>query len=161
MKDIGLFEKLVLQVTGMPLMSQRPVYLSGLQVVEALWPLNEVFRPKLAMVRGLPYDPLFEREADEAIASRALGLPGADWDSLPAGAWRVLLERLQQAIVVAAANEAAGNLLMPIPDGFPENARTAAAMLFLLHQMKLPFPIADRSDMTLPAGSAQASLQRH
>lgn len=161
MKDIGLFEKLVLQVTGVPLRSQRPVYLSGLQVVEALWPLNEVFRPKLAMIRGLAYDPLFERAADDAIASRALAIPGEEWESLPAGAWRVLLERQQQAIVVALANEKAGNPLMPVPEGFPESARTAAAMLFLLHQMKLPFPVADRSDMTLPAGSAQASLRQH
>lgn len=161
MENIELFERLVLQVTGVPLRSQRPAYLSGWQVVESLWPLNEAFRPKWLMIRGLPYDPLFEHEADEAIAARALGLPGADWESLPAGAWRVLLERQQQAIVVALANETAGNPLMPVPEGFPESARSAAAMLFLLHRMKLPFPVEDRSDMTLPSGSALASLRRH
>lgn len=161
MKDIKLFEELVLQVTGTPLRAQRPVYLSGGQVAEALWPLNEAFRPKLAMIRSLPYDSTFELQADEAIVARVFDLAGADWESLPAGAWRVLLERQQQAIAVAMANEKAGNPLMPVPDGFPESARTAAAMLFVLHQMKLPFPVVDRSDMTLPSGSDRASLQRH
>lgn len=161
MKDIDLFEKLVLQVTGVPLRSQRPTYLSGWQVVESLWPLNEVFRPKWLMIRGLSYDPLFERAADEAVASRALGLPGADWESLPAGAWRVLLERQQQALGLALLNDKEGVPLMPVPEGFPEGARPAAAMLFLLHRMKLPFPVVDRADMKLPNGSALASLRRH
>ncbi len=158
MKNFKLFNDFILKVLGKPLESTRPVYLTGGQGVEALWPLNEDFRPNIEQIRALPYDASFETAADEAIEARAMG---TSWPVVAAGTWRVLLERQQQAIVVAATNERAGNPLMPVPSDLPVSARTGAAMLFLMHGMKLPFPVADRSGMTLPVGSAPASLTRH
>ena len=158
MDNFDLFNEFVLKVLGKPLESTHPVYLTGWQGVEALWPLNEDFRPNIEQIRSLPYDAAFEAKADEAIAIRAMG---SAWPAIEAGTWRVLLERQQQALMVATANEMAGNPLMPVPSGLPKSARTGAAMLFLLHGMKLPFPVKDRSGMTLPLGSSPASLTRH
>lgn len=43
MKDMELFRAFVLRVLGRPLDAAPPVWLSGWEVVEALWPLNERF----------------------------------------------------------------------------------------------------------------------
>lgn len=161
MKNMELFRAFVLKATGIPLDAMQPVMLSGWEVVEALWPLNERFRHDIHQIGALPYDAGFEAEADAAIVAAVMEAPGSDWSSLSAGAWRVLLERQQQAITVAAVNEMAGNPLMPVPSELPTSARTGAAMLFLLHEMKLPFPAEDRSGFELPAGAAPATLRRH
>lgn len=160
MKDFDLFSAFAEKVLGKPLDSVKPQHLSGWQVVEALWPLNERFRPAVARIRTLPYEAAFEAEADAAIALLAENI-NASWEAVSAGAWRVLLERQQQALVVALANEAAGNPLMPIPPGFSADQRTVAATLFLLHGMKLPFPVVDRSGFVVPVGSAPESLRLH
>lgn len=156
----ALMKRFVQQATGRPLESLRPESLSGADAAEALWPLNERFRPHLEQIRSLPYDALFEGEANAAI-EQLVDKQGADWGELSAGAWRVLLERQQQGIVVAMANERAGNPLMPIPAVLTAAQRTVVVALFLLHGMKLPFPAENRSALELPAGSARASLRRH
>ena len=126
-----------------------------------LWPLWERFNPAIARIRTLSYNADFETEADEAIAQLAENI-NANWASISANAWRVLLERQEQAIVLASVNEASGNMnFMPIPPGFSADQRTVAAALFLLHGMKLPFPVADRSGFDIPAGSAPESLRQH
>lgn len=134
-------------------------YLSGWQVVEVLWPLNDLFRPVAHMVRTLAYEQRFEAAADAAIEQYVFS--GVHWTLQQAPVWRVLLERQQQAIVLAALNDHAGNPLMPIPRGLPVAARQGAAMLFLLHRMKLPFPISDRSGFEVPEGAAPGPLTRH
>lgn len=161
MKNFDLFNAFVFQVLGRPIDSTTPVMLSGWEVVEALWPLNDLFRPNLAQIASLPYSPAFEAEVDAAIQDETMENTGSAWASMSPGAWRVFLERQQQAIVLAAANEAAGNPLMPVPSDLPNAARTGAALLFLLHEMKLPFPVKDRTGFSLPPGSAPASLRRH
>lgn len=153
MSKSDLFKRFIEHVLGHP-PTGKPLFLSGMEVVEALWPLNEVFRPRFWIIQSLPYDAAFEPEADAAIEAFVFAPSKDAWNSFSAGAWRVLLERHKQAMVVAAANEAAGNPLMPIPQGFPESARLGAAMCFLLHQMKLPFPPEDRSGDQLPPPSA-------
>ena len=160
MNNFDLFKAFAERVLGKPLESIAPQPLSGWQAVEALWPLNERFRPHIVRIRVLPYDPAFELEADDAVAA-LIDDTNASWEGLSAGAWRVLLERQQQAIVVALANETAGNPLMPIPPGLSDVQRTVAVALFLLHGMKLPWPPSDRSGFELPKGSARASLQLH
>lgn len=160
MKNFDLFTAFAEKVLGKPLDSVKPQYLSGWQVVEALWPLNERFRSAVERIRTLPYNATFEAEADAAIEVLAENI-NASWDAVSASAWRVLLERQQQAITVAVANEIAGNPLMPIPPGFSADQRTVAATLFLLHGMKLPFPVADRSGFVVPLGSAPESLRLH
>ena len=57
------FEKIM----GKPLQFIRPVPVSGWQVVEILWPLNDLFRPLLTRIRTIKYDERYELEADKAI----------------------------------------------------------------------------------------------
>lgn len=160
-KNFDLMTAFVERTLGRPIGATRPVKLSGADTAAALWELNDLFRTNLAQLRTLAYDPAFEAETDVVIEAVVMRYPGATWSALSAGAWRVLLERHQQALVVALANEAAGNPVMSIPEGFPESARTGAAVLFLLHGMTLPFPAADRSGFEVPEGALPATLSRH
>ncbi|HNC51236.1 MAG TPA: hypothetical protein PLO14_03205 [Accumulibacter sp.] len=148
------------QVLAKPLEKTTPVRLSGWESAEALWPINERFRANFHQIRSLPYDASCEAAADAAIEALAFHRPGADWADLDAGTWRVLLERQQQALVVALANERAGSPLIPVPSGLPRSARTGAALLFLMHRMNLPFPVQDRSGFEVPRGALPASLRR-
>jgi hypothetical protein len=159
--DMGLFRAFVLRAMGESLDSLPVAWLDGWETVEALWPINERFRPNIHQIRSLPYDKTKEAAADRAIEALVMDWPGADWANLEGSVWRVLLERQQQGIIVALANEAEGKRLMPVPSGLPVSARTGAAMIFLLHQMKLPFPASDRSGFELPVGALPASLRRH
>jgi len=143
---------------GRPRDGTVPMYLSGMQVVEALWPLNEVFTPLWEQINSVPYESRYEAAADEAIERYVFAC--IPWDGQEPGVWRVLLERQQQAIMVATANEIEGNPVMPIPCGLPESARTGVAMLFLLHRMTLPFPVQDRETLALPTGAHAGSLRR-
>ena len=148
-------------VIGKALEETTPVWLSGMEVVDALWPLNARFGANVEQISSLPYEAAYEGEADAAIEALVFDRAGADWGDLSAGAWRVLLERHQQAIAVALDKERVRNPLMPVPAGLPESARTGAALLFLIHRMNLPFPSQDRSGFEVPAGALPASLRRH
>jgi len=117
--------------------------MSGWEVVEALWPLNEHFKPNYREFKALPYNEKFEAAAD--AAQKRFVFDGR-WGPVSAETWRVILERHQQGLVVAMANEAAGNPLMSLPDRLSKADRTCAAILFLLQGMKLPFPVVDRGD---------------
>lgn len=160
MKRFDLFRMFAERILGKPLETVQPQFMTGLQAVEALWPLNERFRPHIERIRTLSYDAVFEIEADAAIESLVNDM-SVSWDAVSAGAWRVLLERQQQAITVAVANELAGNPVMPIPAGFSDIQRTVAAAISLLHSMELPFPPDDRSGFEVPLGSAPESLRLH
>lgn len=160
-KNFDLMIAFIERTLGRPIGALRPVWLSGGDTAAALWELNDLFRANLAQLRTLAYDPAFEAETDVVIEAVVMRYPGATWSALSAGAWRVLLERHQQALVVALANEAAGNPVMQIPEGFPESARTGVAVLFLLHGMTLPFPAADRSGFEVPEGALPETLSRH
>lgn len=116
-----------------------------------MWPLNDVFRARMPEIGALPYEEKFESEADNAIM-RMPDDPKDAWSNLSPGAWRVLLERHTQMLVVATLNEAAGNPLMQFPPGVAlseEDMRVALALFWLL-EMKLPFPVDDRSHYEFP-----------
>lgn len=156
-----LFDDFLERALGAHPSTLHLAWLGGWEVAAALCVLDERFRANIHQIAALPYDPRHEAEADDAIEAFAFDLPGAAWADISAGAWRVLLERQQQAILLAAINGEQGNPLMPVPSGLPEGSRTAAAMLFLMYGMTLPFPVSDRSGLALPTGAAQASLRRH
>jgi hypothetical protein len=138
-----------------------PRVLSGMNVVESLWPLNDLFRPHLNDVGELPYESRYEAEADAAIEGYVVNGEGA-WTKLPAGVWRVLMERHQQALVVACANEAAGNAaFMTIPAALPEAAIRAAAMIYMLHGMTLPYLVKPRRVSEFPPDGAPAKHLLH
>lgn len=161
MDKFELMRRLVERSTGgKRLESVPPEPLPWIDLAEALWALNDLFRPALQRIRSLDYDKSFEAEADAAIELMADG--GAfSWDALSAGAWRVLLERHQQAITVAMANDRAKSPPMMGPQGLNAQQRTAFAAIFLLHSMELPFPAEDRSGFEVPPGSARASPRPH
>ena len=158
MSKFDLMKAYIERSTGRPISTMQPKPLDGWGAVEALWPLNERFRPNIEQIRSLRYDASFEAEADEAIEQLA---SDGNWSTVSAGAWRVLLERHQQGIVVALANERAGNPLFSLPDGLTPGQKTVVVALFLLHGMKLPWPPEDRSGFVVPPGAAPASLARH
>lgn len=138
----------------------KPRALSGMDVVEALWPLNDLFRPHLNDVEEFPYEPRYEAEADAAVEAFAIHGESA-WSNLPAGVWRVLIERHQQALVVASVNEAVGtSAFMTIPAALPETSIQGAAMIYMLHGMELPFPVKLRlsSEFPLPGAPVQRLL---
>lgn len=124
--------------------------IGGWRAVELLWPLNDMFRARLPEIRGVPYDRDFEAEADAAIEAYAEAPEEGTWRGLSLGAWRVLLERHQQAIAVAAVYEAQGRPVMTVPAGFSEDVLRVALMLHGLLRMKLPRPPAERSGLELP-----------
>lgn len=140
MDQVLLFEYFK-TILGEDWKQRKPVPLSGWDVVEALFPLNDEFRKNYIQFRSLPYLPELEAQAD--AAQKQFVFEGR-WGLLGIETFRVILERHQQALTVAMLNEAAGNPVMSVPEGLPKNARTGAAILFLLQKMKLPFPVEDR-----------------
>lgn len=128
--------------------SLRPKKLDGWAVVAALWPLNDDFGPNLSAFRALAYDSAYEAHADAAIDRY---IANGHWGPVSIEAWRVLLERHCQAIMVATLNAQAGNAPMSVPETLPHDALTGAAVLWWLYGMKLPFPPADRSTHEAPA----------
>jgi len=157
-----LMEQLVLQETGVPLRSLRPVPLSIDEATESLWPINRRLRPNLEQIGALPYDQRFEPQADAAVA--ALALAGDEWLELPAPVWRVLLERQIQCLQLLAFKAAeAGSWQAPfmsVPDGTPAPLRQRLAVLFLLFETALPFPVTDRSGAALPPETMAGPLTR-
>ena len=148
-------------VLGRPLEGVAPVSVSGWRVVQILWPLNAIFRPHIARIGTMKYRPAFEAEADKAIEAFVAKPEAAAWAGISPGAWRVLLERHQQMLVVAMANEAKGNPLTKLPQGLPGSAELPGVMLLFLHSMKLPWPPEDRSKLDLPDGPTPTSLRPH
>lgn len=119
-----------------PMVLLQPRKLTGAEVVEALWELNEDFRPHFAAFVSLPYNPAFESRADDAIEAY---LADGQWGPTSVETWRVLLERQCQAILVAEINDREGNSVMSAPETLPREALKGAAMLWMLHSMALPF----------------------
>ena len=160
MNRLALIRAYAQQLTGQPLESFSPKPFSGWQVVEAIWPLNERFRPRLAQIRTITYDRIFEGEADLAI--EAFVLRQDDWATVSPRAWRVLLERQQQLLLVAPMMDRAGQPMTMVPAQWAPAHQQIVAVADLLHSMKLPMPPGDRSGFELPKGSlAEPSLRQH
>ena len=117
-----------------------PMQLSGQQVTELLWPLNEVFRTRLAEIQDLPYDPALAPAADSILDDVAATLDLDVLGQAPARVMRVLFERHKQMIVVAMANELVDNPVMMVPRGLSTDQQRIAVMLRFLHGMELPWP---------------------
>lgn len=123
--------------------TSAPVALSAWEAVEALWPLNEHFRPNYHAFCALPYSPAYETQADEALTRFVLD---GTWGLIGVETWRVILERQQQAITALPLHEMSGGRpMVHVPPMLPPAARTGAVILTVLHGMKLPFPPDDRA----------------
>lgn len=143
-----------------PAASPRMVPLSPWEFVAILWPLNAVFRPHIHRIRTIRYRSKFEPRADEAIETFADQPDASTWEGLHAGTWRVLLERHQQAVEMALANDAASrNIMTYLPESVPANARLPGLMLLWLHSMELRWSPTDRASLELPEGDPPVSLR--
>lgn len=123
-----------------------PKTLDNWKVMEVLWELVDVFRPNYKTFRSLPYDPAYEAAADQAIDAF---LAHGKWGLVSLETLRVLLERHSQSIAVIATNEAAGNKVLSVPLGMPDDALLGFFMIFFMYEMKLPLPVQDRSSHDL------------
>jgi hypothetical protein len=134
----------------------------GDEILEIVWALNDIFRPFSDRIKTIPYTAESEVEADRAIESFARKPDAATWGNLPGEVWRVLLERHIQLIMAVKANELAGTQFKTfLPLGLPESSRLPGIMLVLLHSMKLPYPVTDRSDFAFPAPGRGTSMTLH
>lgn len=150
MKNVELAKAYFESILDKPFAEMQFVQLGGMQVLEILWPVNDIFRPRLHDIRAIPYSKHHSHEADAAIEAFSANPVAQAWQDLEPDVWRVLLERHHQTLMVAATNEVQGAPLTSIPDGFPQNAVLPAVMLLLLHSMRLPWPPGDRSELELP-----------
>ncbi|MDD5044827.1 MAG: hypothetical protein PHG51_04700 [Candidatus Omnitrophica bacterium] len=149
------------QVMERPIENIPPVKLMGWDVVNIIWPLNDIFRPKWYQINSVRYRVNFEKRADQAIESFVKAPISETWEDLHPGTWRVLLERHTQLIQFAMANEIVGDHITSLPLGFPENYRLPAVMLLLLHSMKLPWKPEDRSQLEAPGSTLPESMRLH
>lgn len=125
----------------------EPLALPAWEVVEALWPLNDYFRPNYRAFRALPYSSAHESQADEALARFVFD---GTWGVVSVETWRVILERQQQAIMASPLHEMSGGRpRVYVPPMLPKSARTGVVILVELHGMRLPFPVADRAGFEL------------
>lgn len=133
------------------------VSLTANQVVAALWPMNDLFRPHHAQIGTLSYSAAYEAEADQALWLLA---NGGTWTvaAPSAGAWRVLLERHSQCLTMALGNP---KLRMTVPKALAAKHHLAVALLFFQWGMVLPFAIKDRPSPQWPAGPMPVNLLRH
>lgn len=144
-----LYSRYLAERVSKPLDECSLIYLTGNEAVEALWSLNDRFRSHIHRIATLPYQTAFEKEADKAIEASVFN--SDDWDNLSAQAWRVLLERHQQAIIIfmLKANEP----VIPVPQELPAQFYQGAILLFGIHQMKLPLPVQKSADLVLFANT--------
>lgn len=160
---MGRFDELhafLVDATGLLEREWHPLELSPWGLLNALWPMSDVFRPKMDRLNSVPYESRAEAGADEAILAFARR-GAADWQDLSADVWRVLVERHTQMLMVCMANEAAGRKTMwLIPAQLPESHRTRAAVLEWWLRMELPFPVHQSGSLALPEGSVPGPMRR-
>jgi len=128
--------------------------LVGGEIVEALWPFNKRFQASVYRLAAIPYDPSFEKEADAALVAYAFN--GDNWSSVSLQAWRVLFERHRQAIIFFQLQ--ADEPFVPVPQGFPSQHYLGAILLFVLHQWRLPLPLASEQELLAWSGNAPAPM---
>ncbi|WP_435608504.1 hypothetical protein [Pseudomonas knackmussii] len=111
-------------------------------IVEALWPLNELFQGKVASIQSQPYQADLEPQADRAIERYA---EHGSWKAVSLEVRRILLERHTQAITwfTLEGKTAPWKTYMSVPDNLPAKTLPAAILLYLIHGMSLPFPVAE------------------
>lgn len=118
-----------------------PKALSGRDVVETLWALNDRLRKRSSDLHGVKYLAASEPELDSAIEKLAATEDLSALDNLSAGALRVLDERHRQMVKVAIANEFADNdVIITLPAGLSADQQLVAVILLRFWRMVLPWP---------------------
>jgi len=136
-----LLVQYVTQHCGANWQHRSPRELTADEMVEALWPLSELFKGKVKQIRRQPYVPEFEAQADKAIERFA---QHGSWKAVSLEVQRILLERHTQAIMwfTLEGRAAPWKTYMSVPDNLPAKALPAVIMLYLIHGMSLPYPVS-------------------
>ena len=115
-----------------------PTELTGQQVAQLLWPLNDLFRPRIRRMSDVPYDPHFSAGADFAIDAAVETLDLARLADADLRSMRVLLERLAQTLTATTALR--DEPFMEVPADLSEELQRFAVILIVLRSMELPWP---------------------
>ena len=102
------------------------------------------------------YKARFEAEADAALVSYVFD--NDDWATLSAQAWRVLLERQQQSIILFQLH--ATEALIPVPQELSPQYRLGAVLLYAIHERSLPFPLLDKEALAVSSGTLVIPLRQ-
>lgn len=142
-----------------PLKFYPPVMVSGRDTMSYLWPINDVLRPQIHRIQSMRYRKQYERDANKAIERFVFEDEKLENNTLPV--LRVIAERHMQSLMLCVANQLANNLVMPVPLGFPEQALTKYTILFLWYDMKLFYPITEKSAFDIDSPFEAVSGKLH
>lgn len=107
------------------------------EVLEWVWPLNDILLPHRAAIGGVAYTDAGEQECDGAMMALALRPNAETLRPLSPAGWRVLNNRHVGFIALAAANKAAGRLVfVSLPRRLPAEGRLPC--MLLMHYLRFP-----------------------
>lgn len=107
--------------------------ISPAAALELLWEFHPLFTPRMPAIEATPYSTSFDAEADGALVRMAETESFDAWESLSAGAWRVLQERLTYVEIAAAVNDLKGTEVFTlVPSGLAREQQARVVLLILL-----------------------------
>ncbi|MBB4953994.1 hypothetical protein H4S14_002056 [Agrobacterium vitis] len=142
-----------------------PEPISPFGALELLFDLHPMFTARYDAIKLTPYNTAFDGEADGALAHMARFDSFDAWNTMTAGAWRVMNDRLAYAEAVLCVNEAEGNpVIAHLPIGLDRQSQARALMLMYLLGGARTIDrrlLAARPDGSPPELPSQLPLQRH
>lgn len=106
---------------------------SGDLLQQLLWPLVHPLRERHAILKRVAVNFGFAEEADKALLMLAISGSFEDWATFSAGAWKIIECRWSWAMVATRLEAAMGtDFSIQLPRGAPEQARSTAAILYVL-----------------------------
>ena len=133
--DLGeVWMEYCFEAIGRPAKAPALRPLAPMEVVERLFDFHPLFTARPDIINAAPYSTVFDEDADAALLALARDDDLASWETLSAGGWRVLLERLIYSEVVVIANQVAGTLVIArLPPGLTRQQEARTLLLqFLL-----------------------------
>jgi len=134
------------------------------ETLKAFEPVFALMAQRFDVIRATPYSEDFDEEADGALAALAITDSFESWEDITAGAWRVLLDRMRQAIIVIEAARVGGEpVIETLPRGLPRHARRQALVLqwLLIHSRSIDRQLLPLSEPPeLPSFPATTPIRR-
>lgn len=159
-KHYALLETLCEKSLQKPLSSCLPEAVSANEAMALLWPVNDLFRPRIHQIQTIKYRKQYETAADKAIEQFVLN--DSNFADAPLVVGRVLLERHVQAILLCVANSMHNDSpLMYMPSGMSSDVRTKFVIVYLCYAMKLPYAVHDESQLDIDLPFASVSSMQH
>lgn len=146
-------------------LTRPPTEFIALQTLESFFDLHPMFTMRWDAINATPYSTEFDEIVDGALAQMAMADHFDGWEELPAGAWRVLAERLlySEAVLAAMWAKEPETVIDRLPAGLsPERQSKALLLKYLLgsgrtidRQM-----LRAKPDGSLPSFPAMQTLRR-